>query len=263
MNQKGIKRIAAGFLTCLMAFAFLMTVCYAADRQGEAAPDNTEGNQRDGTDVWAGVIVQDYLVILRYEVTDTEGRPLAGVAIEHWDKNEQDYFYVGTTDENGVWETQVAVDYVKDGILGQDKNVTVVESSEEQWKDLTHRLTKNGYITVEGPAQIIVSRSKDGIINLVRVVMEREQNSQPEPSRPDRPGHGGGGDNDTHRPHRPRLPRPDKENVPEEKLPPTGVGEYWSYLVIGSLLLLLAAVIIFKILRDQKKRDEEKYGRDR
>lgn len=265
-----LKKIGVSLAICLVLFLQLTGICFASEPErntGGAKPASS-----GGTEVWGGVMVEDYLVTLRYEVTDEDGKPLAGVVIEHYDPNEGEYIYVGTTDANGIWESQVAMDYWTDGIIGQDENVTVMESDRDYWGNLRHRLTKDGYITIEGAAQVEVSRSEDGVLGLVRMMMKKVKDES-SPSQPD-DNSGSGSSEDDGRPHRPSKPdwgdkphRPGqpKPPRPDEKLPGTGVGSIAFYLIAGSLLLLLAAVIIFKILREERKRArrEESNGRDK
>lgn len=246
MSRRKMKRMAAA------ALSFLLGVCLAVTafaQESNAKTGGTTAQQKADTEVWAGVSV-DYMFPLRYEVYDPHNQPLAGVSIEHYDYNAQEYVYVGRTNENGTWETKVPAGYFNEVIIGGAQGVSVADTRAlyEGNGELRHRLSKDGFLIVEGLADYTIETDEKGEqVIVIRITMQYdtpESSSVPNES----PSSGVA---------KPESTQPNSTSTPAAstggRLPQTGVPSYWIFLAVGSLLLLLAALIIYKILRDEKK----------
>lgn len=249
MSKKMKKRLVAA------ALSFLLILCMAVSAFAQENNGNLGGATGD-TEIWAGVTV-DYMFPLRYEVYDPKNQPLSGVSIEHYDHNAKEYVYVGRTNENGIWETQIPADYFNNVIIGGAQGVSVADTRAlyEGNGELRHRLSKNGFLIVEGRADytIELNEKREQVI-VVRVTMQYEDSASSSTPGPSDPGTSG-----TNPPASVPNSRPNGGGLPQ-----TGVPSYWIFLAVGSLLLLLAALIISKILYDEKKnRKKIKQGGNR
>ena len=233
--SKKMKKVRAGVLAFLLA----AVSAFAQENNGNL------GGATGDTEIWAGVTV-DYMFPLRYEVYDPKNQPLSGVSIEHYDYNAKEYVYVGRTNENGIWETQIPADYFNNVIIGGAQGVSVADTRAlyEGNGELRHRLSKNGFLIVEGRADytIELNEKREQVI-VVRVTMQYEDSASSSTPSPSEPGTSG-----TNPPASVPNSRPNGGGLPQ-----TGVPSYWIFLAVGSLLLLLAALIICKILYDEKK----------
>lgn len=245
MSKEKIRRTVATGLS------FLVMACMVLV-QAEAWPDGVVGGTQPGmtnkpstgegtTDVWGGITV-DYMFPLRYEVYDEGEQPLPDVSIEHYDYNAKEYVFVGRTDANGVWETEVPPSYWMHNIQGiefnEEQRAAVVDTGLYTGDGaLRHRVSKDGYVIVEGLAEVVVENFNGKATG--RVIIHMKKEAQPEVPGPDTPGQ--------------ETPKPTVP-VTSATLPSTGVQNYWIYFAAGSLLLLVAAIILYKVLREEKKK---------
>lgn len=230
MSRVWMKRAVAAACSFLLISTCATVGAYAQQEQGRATSDGivggTIGNNFDvpstgdgTTDVYAGVVV-DYMFPLRYEVTGPDGAALEGVSIEHFDQKTQEYVFVGRTDANGIWETLVPPSFWMNQINGFQTTSDVEAKVSYGNEKLRHRISKDGYVMVEGIAVIDVENIDGEATGIVRITME-------------------------------------KASVPPGTLPETGVQSSWGYYAAGSLLLLLAVLILYKLLRDEKRHRRE------
>lgn len=241
VKKQMLRKAAAMALSCLLMLS-MGAVAFAEESipadsgyeegvVGGAQPGDhdTPSTGEGSTDVWAGVSV-DYMFPLRYEVYDADGNPLEGVSIEHYDYTLKEYIYVGRTDANGVWETEVPPSYWMKVIIGYESSgetgAKVVNTDTLYSGDgpLRHRVSKDGFVLVEGEAEYTIENIEgQGATVVIRINMQRSP--------------AGGGDTGG-----------------SPALPQTGVQNYWIYFAAGSLLLLLAAAILYKVLKEEKKK---------
>ena len=239
MSRETIRRTVAAVLSFLLVFALAAGTAFAEDPSAAGQENGVVGGTQGGhtnqpssgdgtTDVWAGVAV-DYMFPLRYEVYDAaDKKPLEGASIEHYDYNASEYVFVGRTDANGLWQTEVPPSYWMHNIQGVERagSATVVDTTGLSTGEgaLRHRISKDGYETAEGLASVSVENLNNKATGIVRVYLKRASGA----------GAPGGG-----------------------ALPQTGVQNDWMYLAAGSLLLLIAALIAYKALREEKHRRQK------
>lgn len=230
MSRGSIRRAVAAACSFLLISMCATVGAYAQQEQGRATPDGIVGgtigtnndvpSTGDGTtDVYAGVVV-DYMFPLRYEVSGPDGAGLEGVSIEHFDEETQEYVFVGRTDANGVWETLVPPSFWMNQINGIQTTSGMEAKISYGTQSLRHRISKDGYVMIEGIAEIDVENIDGEATGIVRITME-------------------------------------KSPVPPGTLPETGVQSDWGYFAAGSLLLLLAVLILYKLMRDEKRHRRE------
>lgn len=240
------KEIFRRTVATALSFLFLFTAAcaaYAEDTGAQSWPEGVVGGTETGqtnepstgegaTDVWAGVTV-DYLFPLRYEVYDAADKtPLENASIEHYDYSAGEYVFVGRTDANGVWSTEVPPSYWMNNIQGvkAGDGAAVVDTTGLYTGEgaLRHRVSRDGYELQEGLADVSVENLDGAATGIVRVYLKRSDT-------PETPGGG--------------------------SLPQTGVQNYWKYFAAGSLLLLIAALITYKaLLDDRRRRKQESMG---
>lgn len=230
MSRGSIRRVVAAACSFLLISMCATVGAYAQQEQGRATPDGivggTTGTNNDvpstgdgTTDVYAGVVV-DYMFPLRYEVSGPDGTRLEGVSIEYFDEDTQEYVFMGRTDANGVWETLVPPTFWMNQINGVQTTSGVEAKISYGTQSLRHRLSKDGYVILEGVAEIDVENMDGKATGIVRITME-------------------------------------KSTVPPGTLPETGVENNWGYFAAGSLMLLLAVLILYKLMRDEKRHRRE------
>lgn len=235
MSRGSIRRAIAAACSFLIISTCASVGAYAQQEQVRTTPDGVVGgtigtnndvpSTGDGTtDVYAGVAV-DYMFLLRYEVYGPDGVGLEGVSIEHFDEATQEYVFVGRTDANGVWETLVPPSVWMNQINAVQNTAGGEARISYDTQRLRHRVSKDGYVVVEGIADVQVENFNGEAAGVVRITMERTPVSQT----PDTPS----------------------------ALPETGVQSEWGYFAAGSLLLLLAVVILYKIMRDERRHRRE------
>lgn len=235
MSRGPLRRAVAAACSFLLISMCATVGAYAQQEQGRATPDGIVGgtigtnndvpSTGDGTtDVYAGVVV-DYMFPLRYEVYGPDGVGLEGVSIEHFDEDTQEYVFVGRTDANGVWETLVPPSFWMNQINGIQTTSGVEAKISYGTQSLRHRISKDGYVMMEGIADVQVENINGEATGVVRITMEKTT----APQTPDTPG----------------------------TLPETGVQSEWGYFAAGSLLLLLAVLILYKLMRDEKRHRRE------
>lgn len=257
MNTTGIKKMTA------MVLSFLIVMALAATGFAQEAKPGGAVAQENGsieTEVWAGVTV-DYMFPLRYEVYDPQNQPLADVSIEHYDHTQGEYVYVGRTNAQGVWETQVPAGYFSDVIIGGAQGVSVADTRAlyEGSGELKHRLSKDGFVIVEGPADYTVETDEQGQTTIViRITMQYDE-PQSDTTKPES-GESTPGSSDTTKPESGAAKPESGSSKPNGgSLPQTGVPAYWMFLGLGSLLLLLAALIllnVYKKVKNTQKNDK-------
>lgn len=244
MSRGIFRRTVAAVLSFLLVFTVAAGYVFAEAPSGrqEGSMGGTQGGHTnqpssgDGTtDVWAGVTV-DYMFPLRYEVYDAADKtPIEGASIEHYDYSGAEFIFVGRTDAGGVWVTEVAPSYWMHNIQGieTESGAAVVDTTGLYTGEgaLRHRVSKGGYEVEEAVADVSVENLDNKATGIVRVYLKRIET----PPTPSTPGSGGA-------------------------LPQTGVQNYWMYLAAGSLLLLIAALIAYKALREEKRRPKEAMG---
>lgn len=238
MSRGIFRRTVATVLSFLLVFTVAAGCAFAEDApsgQQEGSVGGTQGGHTnqpssgDGTtDVWAGVTV-DYMFPLRYEVYDAADKtPIEGASIEHYDYSGAEFVFVGRTDASGVWVTEVPPSYWMHNIQGIEtqSGAAVVDTTGLYTGEgaLRHRVSKDGYEVEEAVADVSVENLNNKATGIVRVYLKRASGT----------GAPGGG-----------------------ALPQTGVQNYWMYLAVGSLLLLIAALMAYKALREEKRRRQK------
>lgn len=233
MSRGIFRRTVAAALSFLLVFT-IAAGCAFAEGSSSGWQDGTVGGTQGGhtgqpstgdgtTDVWAGVAV-DYMFPLRYEVYDAaDKKPIEGASIEHYDYSAAEFIFVGRTDANGVWLTEVPPSYWMHNIQGieAESGAAVVDTTGLYTGDgaLRHRVSKDGYEVEEAVADVSVENLNNKATGVVRVYLKR--------------------------------------SAAAGALPQTGVQNYWIYLAAGSLLLLIAALITYRALREEKRRRQK------
>lgn len=236
MKTNIIQKWLLTLFACMMLFGVGITAFADNSTTGGTQSGHTsDPSVGDGTtDVWAGVTV-DYMFPLRYVVTNTSGDSIASASIEHFDKSENGYVFIGKTNEKGIWETKVTPDFWMNGVLQQSGQAGVVYSDDNVF-NIHHRVSAQGYITKEEVAKASIEMIDGETVGIVYVVLERV----PEQTN----GKG------------PENVKP--VSVQNSLLPKTGVQSYWGPLGTGSLLMLVAAILVAKLLYDERKNSKDR-----
>lgn len=228
MKAKQLQRWVISLLVCLLTVVTSMSVFADTATTGGTQSGNTSApSTGDGTtDVLAGVTV-DYMFPLRYVVTNTSGQPITNASIEHFDASVNDYIFVGKTNEKGLWQTEMTPDFWMKGVLTKMDPAGVVYYENTVF-NIQHRVSAEGYITKKEVASAELEVIDGQTVGVVYVVLERE------------------------------APEQITQTQMPSLLPKTGIQSYWMPLAAGSLLLLLAALIVAKMLYEERSENKDR-----
>lgn len=247
--KKIISKLGLIFLSILFfSISSFGQTALASSGGAEKDSQNTVTIGENGTEVYAGVVV-DYMGKLRFYVRDKDTmEPIEGASIEIFVKGLNRYVLFGLSDAQGYYELDVAYQveekdadlngqYVeKNGQLTFNGSLAIFQDNQILWK-----VYKNDYLPYPERGEVYLDAIT--LPYQIDVFLYREKvDSTDETGNPS--------------PEDTNKPRVDTGKPSKDRLPKTGVKRVLTFWILGFTLCMIAVILIIILLRKVNKEDE-------